>query len=1048
MIENVYPLSPLQEGIYYHWLLDPKSAVYVDQLIYTTQGEIDIEKMRESYRKLVARHAILRTFFTQEFGDKALQVVLKQAPDTFAYQDCTDPNGPTNEDYIKADLAKGFNLLSGSQMRLSVLKVADGIYQFLWSFHHILLDGWCVSILIRDFYQFYKGLLSGVEPIMERVYPYVNYIQWLGKINQDECVGYWKKYLDGYDSLATLPKLSNTAGQYELKETHVMLPQENREAMRKFCADMGITENVFFQTVWGILLGIYNNTNDVVFGAVVSGRPAEVEGIEKMVGLFINTVPVRINAGGTKTVKELLRQIQDDAVKSIRYHYTQLAQIQAETGVGSNLLDHLLVYENYPLQDIIEQGMESEQAENTATQEDIALVGLTSIEQTNYSLNLILMPGDTFTIRFNHNTYVYDEQHISLIANHLLSVFDQVLANPNMLISDINILGEEEKERLLKTFNDTVVTYPAEKTVTQLFEEQVAATPDKPALAIADAVMTYQQLNEVANQIGHFLRTSHNIQPGDIVAIQLPRSHWQILGILGVLKTGAAYLPVDTDAPPERIANMLADCQCKTVINEMALQEWLPIMGSQPIENLAPVATPESLLYVMYTSGSTGTPKGVQVPHKAAVRLVKNANYVQLDDSCILLSTGAVAFDATTFEYWGMLLNGGTLVLCGTETLLDEVQLANTIQQHKVNMMWFTAGWLHQLIDKSPQLFAGLKTILAGGDKLSPVHIAKLKELYPSLTIINGYGPTENTTFSLAHRIDKVNGNIPIGKPISNTTVYLLDEQQQLLPLGAVGEICVGGDGLALGYLNQPELTAEKFVPNPFAPGQRLYKTGDLGQWSLDGTMAFMGRRDHQVKIRGYRIELGEIESVLRSYPNIEDAVVIAREDSNGDKELIAYLTGGETLSDATVLGVYLGGILPFYMVPAYFVQLPELPLNANGKVDRKQLPAPEGMGISSGVEYVEPRNETEAKLLKMWQEILLKEKISVKDNFFAIGGHSLKATKLMSHISKEFEVKLSLPVLFSNPTIEHIASEIDKIKLVNTEAVINDADDIENISL
>ena len=1045
MIENVYPLSPLQEGIYYHWLLDPQSSVYVDQLIYTTQGEMDIPKMQESYRKLRSRHAILRTFFTQEFGDKALQVVLKQAPDTFAYHDCTLPDRPTAEQIIKADLAKGFNLLSGSQMRLSVLKIGEDVYQFLWSFHHILLDGWCVSILIKDFYQFYKGLLAGVEPVMEPVFPYVNYIQWLGKLDQAQCVAYWKKYLEGYDTLSTLPKLPNPQGLYNLKETHVMLPQEQRDAMRKLCADMGVTENIFFQTMWGLLLGIYNNTNDVVFGAVVSGRPPEVEGIEKMIGLFINTVPVRIKAAEGTTVRSLLRSVQDDAIQGTRYHYTQLGQIQAETGAGPNLLDHILVYENYPLQDIIEQGMESEK---TGASDDIALVGLTSVEQTNYGLNLILMPGDQFVIRFNHNTYEYDETHITLIKNNLLSIFEQVLANPDMLVSTVQCLAPEEKEKILNEFNNTKVPYPSDKTVVQLFQGQAATTPDKLALVFAEAAMTYEQLNGMTNQVAHFLRNTLQVQPGDIVGIQLPRSHWQILAILGTLKAGAAYLPIDVDFPPERVANMLADCNTKIVINEQTLQQGLAELGIQPIENLEPLSNPDSLMYIMYTSGSTGVPKGVQIQHRAAVRLVKHTNFVPLDESCVLLSTGAVAFDATTFEYWGMLLNGGTLVLCGTEVLLDEAQLAATIQKHKVNMMWFTAGWLHQLIDKSPELFAGLQTILAGGDKLSPVHIAKLQQLYPQLTIINGYGPTENTTFSLTYKIEEITGPIPIGKPINNTVAYILGQQQQLLPIGAVGEICVGGDGLALGYLNQPELTATQFIDNPFLPGERLYKTGDLGKWQVDGNIAFIGRRDQQVKIRGYRIELGEIEAVLRKYSGIEDAVVVARQDSNGDKELIAYITGSDTMSDATVLGSYLGGLLPHYMVPAYFVQLPELPLNANGKVDRKLLPAPEGVGISSGVEYIEPRNETEEKLLKMWQSILGKEKISVKDNFFAIGGHSLKATKLVSLINKDFGMKLPLPVLFSNPTIENIAAEITKTQLVNSDNLEPDTDDLERISL
>jgi amino acid adenylation domain-containing protein len=1045
MIENVYPLSPLQEGIYYHWLLDPQSSMYVDQLIYTTQGGMDIDKMRQGYHKLVNRHAILRTFFTQEVGEKALQVVLKNVPDAFAYHDCTNPDGPTAETLVKEDLAKGFNLQSGSQMRLTVLKLAEEVYQFIWTFHHILLDGWCITILIREFYEFYKSLLMGTEPAMGPVYPYVNYIKWLEKINQAECIDYWKSYLEEYDTPAVLPKLPNTEGRYELKETHVLLPPEHREAMRKLCAELGITENVFFQTVWGIVLGKYNNTNDVVFGAVVSGRPPEVEGVENMIGLFINTVPVRIKATETMTVRSLLRKVQDDAIHSSRYHYTQLANIQAETGAGTNLVDHILVFENYPVQNLIEQGMEQQQQGDS---KDIMLVGLTSVEQTNYAFNIIVMPGEHFYIRFNHNTFEYSETHIDLIQRQLLGVIGLVLQNPDRLVTDMDCLSPTEREQLLVGFNNTKVEYPVDKTVVQLFEEQVEITPHRIALAFGETELTYQQLNEATNQVAHYLREAYTLAENDIVGIHLPRSHWQVLAILSVLKAGGAYLPLDTDFPPERVANMVADCQCKVVINEMALQQFLPIVAAQSITNPTHLARPDSLMYVMYTSGSTGVPKGVQVPHRAAVRLVKHTNYAQLNESTVLLSTGAVAFDATTFEYWGALLNGGKLVISTNDVLLDEEQMGNLMKQQGVNTIFLTTGWFNQLVERNLGMFDGLEILLTGGERVSTTHIRMVRERYPKLQIMHVYGPTENTTFSTAFEVKEVGEEtIPIGKPIHNSTAYIINAQGHLAPVGIEGEIYVGGDGLALGYLNQPGLTDEKFVSHPFVPGERLYRTGDMGRWLPDGNIVFMGRRDEQVKIRGYRIELGEIEAKLRTYPGIEDAIVIVREDNRGEKELVAYVVSKETITDATAIGIFLGSVLPPYMVPAYFVPLPVLPLNKNGKVDRKQLPNPEGgLGLGAQVEFVAPRTETEARLLKLWQEILGKEKIGVKDNFFAIGGHSLKATKMISHIRKEFNVNLSLPVLFGNPTIEHIANEIDKTNWVNAEQ--ENIGEVENISI
>jgi amino acid adenylation domain-containing protein len=1053
MIENVYPLSPLQEGIYFHWLMDPKSSVYLDQLIYTTQGELEIDKLRDSYHKLVARHAILRTFFTQEFGDKALQVVLKEVPDSFEYYDCTDPDGPTEAEVKKADLEKGFNLQAGSQMRLTVLGMGENTYQFLWSFHHILLDGWCVTILIREFYQFYQAMLKGVEPEMERVYPYVNYIQWLGKIDQAESMGYWKSYLEGYDKLCSLPKqLVNNNGAYELKEEHILLDTEDRQAMKTLCGELGVTENIFFQTVWGILLGIYNNTNDVVFGAVVSGRPGEVEGIEKMIGLFINTIPVRVRFEEGHSVKDVLKAVQEAGIKGTRYHYTQLAHIQAETEIGKDLLDHILVFENYPLQDLVAETPAGEAMGDAGNDKEVYLTGTTSVEQTNYDFNVILLPGDHFVIRLNYNALVYSEGFIALIRRHPLTVLKQVLANPDISVGEVNCITPEEKEQLVNGFNNTTVDYPADKTITQLFEAQVAATPNQTALVFGAVSLTYQQLHELTNQAAQFLRATYDIKPEDVVGVQLERSHWQTIAILAILKAGAAYMPIDTDYPPERVAFMTEDSKCKALITDAAMEQLLPAIVSQPPADIEPGTHAGSLAYIMYTSGSTGQPKGVMVEHGNVVRLVKGANFVNITGTDKVLNLSSYVFDGSVFDIFGALLNGATLLVPQKDQLLDFQLLAQLIEENGITLFFLTTALFNSLVDAAFPNFTNLKYVLVGGERASVEHMAKFREAYPAVRLVHVYGPTENTTFSTFYPVKEIPAGaatVPIGSGISNTQCYVVHPTAAtptLVPIGVNGEICVAGAGLSRGYLNQPGLTQEKFVPNPWVPDTLMYRTGDIGRWLVDGSIEFTGRKDDQVKIRGFRIEPGEIEAALRSYPGIENAVVAAKQNSKGEKELVAYVVSSETITDATALGAYLGSTLPYYMVPVYFVQLPELPLNINGKVDRKKLPDPEGLGISTGVEYVAPRNETEERLLKIWQEILGKEKIGVKDNFFAIGGHSLKATRLASNIRKEFDVNLTLPVLFSNPTIEHIAGEIEKTYWANNE--LFDIDDAENISL
>jgi amino acid adenylation domain-containing protein len=550
----------------------------------------------------------------------------------------------------------------------------------------------------------------------------------------------------------------------------------------------------------------------------------------------------------------------------------------------------------------------------------------------------------------------------------------------------------------------------------------------------------------LSNQVAHYLRDTYAIRADDLVAIKLERSEWLIISILGVLKSGGGYVPVDIEYPEERIDYIIKDSQCKAVIDEAVLNLVKERLRSYSQANPVSLSQANHLAYVMYTSGSTGLPKGVLVEHRSVVRLVKSANYVELSASDILLSTGAVSFDATTFEYWGMLLNGGRLVLCRKEVLLDTTVLGDQIAGCGVTVMWFTAGWLNQVVDEHIGLFKGLNTVLVGGDRLSASHIRALRSCYPSLKIINGYGPTENTTFSLTHLIDEVAGSIPVGKPISNSTAYILDEHQSLLPIGVVGEICVGGDGLARSYLNEPGLSAAKFIKHPYRPGERLYRTGDLGRWLEDGTIEFVGRKDSQVKIRGHRVELGEIESVLQSYAAIDSAVVIASNPSGATgNELVAYVVG-QTPLDIAAIRSYLGRQLPGYMVPGYYVQLESLPLTGNGKVDRKHLPAPAGLDMGIGTVYVAPRNEIESKLVMIWQEVLGKEKIGVRDNFFELGGHSLKVNKVASSIYKEFDVKISFLVLFSNPTIEGIASEIEKIYWANN--ALFEIDDAERISI
>ncbi|HLP60851.1 MAG TPA: amino acid adenylation domain-containing protein, partial [Candidatus Deferrimicrobium sp.] len=657
-------------------------------------------------------------------------------------------------------------------------------------------------------------------------------------------------------------------------------------ALHKLAAANHVTLNTVAQTLWGIILGKYNGKEDVVFGAVVSGRPVDLEGVESMVGLFINTIPVRIRFAEKMKFYRLIQQVQQEALAAEPYHYHPLAEIQARTALKQNLIDHILVFENYPIAGQI-----------TGKQLPVKLVNVEVFQQTNYDLNIILEGVERLTIKFQYNGNVYDRDFVERIAGHFYLAVGQAIENQELEVGELTLLSEEEKNCLLYEFNNTEVDYPKNKTIHQLFAEQVERAPDRVSLvgAVSQTCLSSLSYNELNGRSGQLagLLIEKGVLADTIVGIMVERSLEMIIGILGILKAGGAYLPIDPDYPQERIDYMLKDSGAKIMVgNWHACSE---IHHSSFIVHHS--SHSNHLAYILYTSGSTGQPKGVMVTHRNVVRLVKNTNFVPLTEDTRILQTGAPVFDATTFEIWGSLLNGGQLVLVPKEVILEAHRLAKELINHCINTLWLSAPLFNQLLQQDSELFAPLSYLLVGGDSLSPGHINRAKRQFPALKIINGYGPTENTTFSTTYLIEKeFERNIPIGRPIANSTAYIYDIYDsydkclRLAPIGAVGELVVGGDGVARGYLNNPELTAAKFKhdlwdyrDNQDEKNKRLarsiYKTGDLARWLLDGNIEFLGRSDQQIKIRGFRVEPGEIENRLANYPGIKEAVVWVLEE-------------------------------------------------------------------------------------------------------------------------------------------------------------------------
>jgi amino acid adenylation domain-containing protein len=1030
MLEDVYPLSPLQEGLYYHWLNAPDSPVYFAQLSSRVKGDLNLRLLEESYCKLVSRHAILRTSFTHDFGEKPLQVVKKNTEPVFVIMSSPDTMTAV-EEHKKADRERGFDLSKGSQMRLTVLDLGNKNYEFIWSHHHILMDGWCVRILIKEFFQIYLGLVHGKDPGLKKVYPFSDYIGWLEKVDKAGSLQYWRNYLSGYSEISSIPGLVFRKNRNSSTVQKKVFSAEGqiRQSIKHLCSELNITENTFVQAVWGVLLGKYNNTEDVVFGAVVSGRPPELEGVEDMIGLFINTIPARAHVKEEKTFTELLKEIQQTSIEGISHHSIQLAEIQAESKPGRELFDHILIFENYPDQEPIEKSGHGKPGEDPTA---LSFSPVEAFDQTNYDFWLTVIPGySNINFRINYNSSIFDELQIDYLQQHLIRLIEQVVQKPSITIGELECMDANEKHRITEEFNNTAAEYSSHKTMIGLFEEQVQQRPESIALEFDQTSFTFSELNEQANRLSHYLRSNYAIVPDDRIGIKLERGEWMIISIVAAVKAGGAYVPMDPSYPQERIDYMIADSGCKVVIDERELEKYKEQSNNYSVSNPEQVTGPANLLYVLYTSGSTGRPKGCMIENRSAINHLEWMwQHYGFNHEDIILQKTTFTFDLSVWEIFLPLCYGTKMVLCHREDIGSPERILSLIAINKITIGHFVPSMFTAFLNFFEREYIedrlkSLRIIMSGGEAL-PVAAVRSWYSKTDIPLYNLYGPTEATLNVTHYATTRDDTRILIGRPIWNTRMYILGLYNQLIPVGVTGEIYISGHALARGYLNKEELTAEKFVPNPFRPGERMYRTGDVGRWLPGGDIEFMGRKDGQVKIRGFRVEPGEIESALQSYNGLDAVAVVGQSNAHGEIVLVAYVTGKEKLN-ARELGAYVAQKLPSYMVPSHFIQLDEIPITSSGKTDRKRLPVPDG--ISTGIEYVAPRNVTEEKLVKIWEGVLRREKIGVKENFFNAGGHSIKAMLLAGQIYREFEVRLELKDLFASVVLEDQARLIEQTR-------------------
>jgi amino acid adenylation domain-containing protein/non-ribosomal peptide synthase protein (TIGR01720 family) len=1042
-LEDLYPLSPMQEGMLFHSLYDPDSSVYFQQMNIGFKGVLNKTVFQNAWETVVNRYEVLRSACVWgNIYDGLEKPHLRLFTSVLLPWVSEDWRGDEKQEqrlqrFLEEDRKTGFDLTKAPLMRFALIQRDDDRFNFIWSFHHLLMDGWCLPIIIKDVLTCYDAFCNHLEVQLPEVSRYRDYLVWLSRQNLETAKEFWQLQLKGFSSPTTLrlDKGSSKEAAEEYKEISLTLPTETTRTLQAFVKAHHLTMNILFQGAWSILLSRYSGEEEVLFGATVSGRPSSLEGVEAMVGLFINTLPVRVSVTKKEPLVPWLSRLHENQVERDTYGYTPLVEIHKWSEIASNipLFESLLVFENYPLN-----------AKQMEDNESLSIDAFDAFEQTNYPLTLSAgLIEEELTVRFSYSTTHFSEDIIQRMMGHLTTLLEGIVTEDKSPV-EIEILTEREKNQLLD-WNQTATEYPQDKTIIDLFEQQVDKSPDAIAVVFEDKNSTYRELNEKANRLAHYLQDL-GVKPEVLVGICVERTLEMSIGLLGILKAGGAYVPLDPDYPLSRLQFMLEDSSVSVLLSQSHLQHRLPVMtenGAKVVcldnewEQIAAVGSgenpvkqtgPENLAYVIYTSGSTGVPKGVMVEHRNVLAMLYGFEQVApARDSFRGLSVCPFSFDVSVWEFFINLCFGGTLHLVDLALLIQPASFVDYLFNQQINCTYIPPALLESVIDEleTRPVEVTLQRLLIGVEPIKQGLMQRYRDLSPNLKIINGYGPTETTicaTFYPFVQALESERQIPIGKPVPGYQIYLMDSGLQPAPLGIPSELCIAGRGLARGYFNRPELTAEKFLEiEVFGKTQRIYKTGDLARYLPDGNIEFLGRVDNQVKIRGFRIELGEIETALGQHPEVRETVVISRETAETGKHLVAYFVPQQDSIENADIRRFLSERLPEYMIPSIFVALETLPLLPNGKVDRRALPEP-GKLKGDEASYIAPRNEIEKTISTIWQAVLKVENPGINDNFFELGGHSLLIIRAQSLLAQALKRDIPVVDLFRYPTINTLA--------------------------
>ena len=1034
-----FPMSFAQQRLWFLDQFEPGNTLYNIVWPMRLRGHLNVEALGQSLNEIARRHEVLRATF-RTIDDQPLQVIAPWQHIPLVIEDLTSLSTDEKEAEIQRlaqDAAETpISLQQGPMLRARLARLADEEHALILTLHHIVGDRWSRGIFFRELGALYEAFSQGKpSPLPELPLQYTDFAvwqrEWLSGNNLEKQLSYWKQELAGAPASLELPtdRARPALASFHGRVYSFDIPREQMEALNAFSRREGVTLFMLVLAAFQGLLARYSGQEEVVVGTPIANRNRAE--LEDLIGFFANTLALRTSFAGNPTFRELLARVRETALGAYAHPDLPFEKLVEELNPERSL-------SHSPLFQVL-------LAVQNAPKEELRLSGLTlqniPVRATGSKFDLALFlteTADGARGRLEYNTDLFEEQTVARMAGHLQQLLREAAANPDRRISDYELLTESERRQLLLEWNATSTHYP-NRCVHELFEEQTRKTPQSVAVQFGSECLTYAELEARSNQLARYLRRQ-GVDSENLVGLYLDRSLEMMVALLGVLKAGGAYVPLDPAFPKERIRFIIGDSGVTTLITQTHLlssmpehsasvlmidSDWHRISG-ESAEGVFSGAVPKNLAYVLYTSGSTGKPKGVEITHSAAVNFLLSMQRAPgFTPADTILAVTTLSFDIAGLELFLPLVTGGRVVIAGRDDTLDPARLMERMRDSACSVMQATPALWRALIAAGWSGSARLK-VLCGGETLPPdlaqALLPRCAELW------NMYGPTETTIWSTIHRVTSADGQVPIGRPIANTQVYVLDAHRQPTPPGVAGELYIGGAGLARGYLRRDELTRERFVASPFAPNARLYRTGDLARWLLEGGLEWLGRLDHQVKVRGFRIEPGEIEAAIKRHPAVGEVVVVAREDA-GDKHLVAYFVAARPPADLVdQLRTLVRAACPEYMVPAYFVRLDALPRTANGKLDRKALPAPDLGATGPRAQRVAPRTPTEQTVMAVFSAVLERTDFGVDDSFFDLGGHSLMAARLMAQLRAVSGVDLPLRSLFECPSVVQLADAIDAV--------------------